>query len=70
MPRQKTMASYDKKLQKLKGQLAKAKLRYDALKDKIITLQNKKNEQEEKQILVAYRESNRSLKELMIFREA
>lgn len=60
MPRQKSIASYDKDIQTLKSQLTKAKLRYEALEDKMIALQEKRNEQEAKQIMVAYRKSNRS----------
>ena len=70
MPRQKSIASYDKDIQTLKSQLTKAKLRYEALEDKMIALQEKRNEQEAKQIMAAYRRSNRSLQELMIFLEA
>ena len=70
MPRQKSIASYDKDIQILKSQLTKAKLRYEALEDKMIALQEKRNEQEAKQIMAAYRKSNRSLQELMIFLEA
>ena len=46
MPRQKSIASYDKDIQTLKSQLTKAKLRYEALEDKMIALQEKRNEQD------------------------
>jgi phage shock protein A len=70
MPRQKSLSSYDKEIKVLKSQLTKTKLRYEALEDKMIALQEKRNEQEAKKIMAAYRKSNRSLQELMIFLEA
>jgi septal ring factor EnvC (AmiA/AmiB activator) len=70
MPRQKSLSSYDKEIKVLKSHLTKTKLRYEALEDKMIALQEKRNEQEAKQIMAAYRRSNRSLQELMIFLEA
>jgi phage shock protein A len=70
MPRQKSLSSYDKEIKVLKSHLTKTKLRYEALEDKMIALQEKRNEQEAKKIMAAYRKSNRSLQELMIFLEA
>ena len=48
MPRQKSLSSYDKEIKVLKSQLTKTKLRYEALEDKMIALQEKRNEQEAK----------------------
>ncbi len=69
MPREKSLESYDKDILKLKGQLARAKERYDVLAERLVQLQEKKQQQEAKKVMAAFRKSKRSMQELMIFLE-
>ena len=67
MARTKTAASIDTEIQKVQCELDKVQKKYDSLADKLLKLKKQKQELEAKAIIDAFRESGKSLGELMTF---
>ena len=67
MARTKTTASIDAEIQKVQCELDKVQKRYDRLADKLLKLKKQKQELEAREIIDAFRESGKSLGELMTF---
>lgn len=67
MARQKTIASIDTAIIKTEEELAKVQAKYDKLAMELQRLQKQRRDQEAKMILDAYKNSGKSLNEIMIF---
>ncbi len=67
MARTKALSTIEAEIAKTEEELSKAKKKYDALCEKLLSLQKQKQEYETKQIIEAFRRSNRSLQELLTF---
>lgn len=67
MARTKTAASIDAEIQKIQCELDKVQKKYDRLADKLLKLKKQKQELEARAIIDAFRESGKSLGELMTF---
>ncbi len=67
MARTKALSTIEAEIAKTEEELSKAKRKYDTLGEKLLSLQKQKQDYEAKQIIEAFRRSNRSLRELMTF---
>lgn len=65
MARTKSTSSIDAEILKINGELSKLQKKQNVLTDRLSELQ--KQEQEAKQVMEAFRKSEKSLQELMIF---
>lgn len=67
MARTKSTSSIDAEILKINGELSKLQKKQNVLTDRLSELQKQKQEQEAKQVMEAFRKSEKSLQELMIF---
>ncbi len=67
MARTRTLSTIEAEIAKSEEELSKAKRKYDTHAEKLLSLQKQKQDYEAKQIIKAFRRSNRSLRELMTF---
>ena len=67
MARMKTISSIESELAKIMASLEKAQKRVDSLTEKAVKLQKQKQEYESKQIMDAYRNSGKTMEELLTF---
>ena len=67
MAKQKSMKSLDMKISLTKSKLERAKERCNKLSKELLNLQKEKDDLEARQILNAFKQSRKTLRELMIF---
>ena len=67
MARMKTISAIETELSKVMTSLEKGQMRVDSLSAKALNLQKQKQEYEAKQIIDAYRKSEKTFEELMTF---
>lgn len=67
MARMKTISSIETELAKIMASLEKAQKRVDSLTAKAVNLQRLKQEYEARQIMEAYRNSGKTMEELLTF---
>ena len=67
MARIRSMNSIETEINKLNSELAKLQEKEDWLTARLLELQKKKQEDESKQVMEAFRKSGKSLQELMTF---
>ncbi len=67
MARMKTISSIEAELEKVEAELTRAQEKVDRLSAKLLSLQKKKQEYEAKQIMDAYKQSGKTLGELLTF---
>ena len=59
--------SIDEKIERAKGEVTKAKAKYDAAVDKLEKLMARKREMQQKELMTAFENSDKSYKEIMRF---
>ena len=67
MARTRSIASIESELQKTEAELSALSKKYDETAEQLKDLQKQKQDYENRQIIEAYRKSNKSLDEVMIF---
>ena len=67
MARTRSIASIESEIQKTEAELSALSKKYDATAERLKDLQKQKQDYENRQIIEAYRKSNKSLDEVMIF---
>lgn len=67
MARTRSIASIESELQKTEAELSALSKKYDETAERLKDLQKQKQDYENRQIIEAYRKSNKSLDEVMIF---
>ena len=67
MPRTRSIASIESEIQKTEAELSALSKKYDETAERLKDLQKQKQDYENRQIIEAYRKSNKSLDEVMIF---
>ena len=67
MARTRSIASIESEIQKTEAELSALSKKYDETAERLKDLQKKKQDYENRQIIEAYRKSNKSLDEVMIF---
>lgn len=69
MARTRSIASIESEIQKTEAELSALSKKYDETAERLKDLQKQKQDYENRQIIEAYRKSNKSLDEVMIFLE-
>lgn len=69
MSRTRSISSIDTEIKKVEDELIKIQQKQEALETRLLELQKAKHEIESRQIMDAFHNSNKSLRELMIFLE-
>lgn len=69
MSRTRSISSIDTEIKKVEDELIKVQQKQEALEAKLLELQKAKHEIESRQIMDAFRNSGKSLRELMVFLE-
>ena len=69
MARMKSISTIETELKKAEADFKKAQEKVDALSQRVLELQQQKQEYETRQIITAYKKSSKSLEELLIFLE-
>ena len=69
MSRTRSISSIDTEIKKVEDELIKVQQKQEALEARLLELQKAKHEIESRQIMDAFHNSNKSLRELMIFLE-
>lgn len=67
MARTRSIASIESEIQKTEAELSALSKKYDETAERLKDLQKQKQDYENRQIIEAYRKSNKSLDEVMIF---
>ncbi|MGN8773976.1 DUF4315 family protein [Candidatus Weimeria sp. HCP3S3_B5] len=67
MARTRSIASIESEIQKTEAELSALSKKYDETAERLKNLQKQKQDYENRQIIEAYRKSNKSLDEVMIF---
>lgn len=67
MARTRSIASIESEIQKTEAELSALSKKYDETAERLNDLQKQKQDYENRQIIEAYRKSNKSLDEVMIF---
>lgn len=67
MARTKSISAIETELKKTEDDLKKAQEKVDALSDRVLKLQQQKQEYENRQIIDAYKKSGKTLDELLTF---
>lgn len=67
MARTRSIASIESEIQKTEAELSALSKKYDETAERLKDLQKQKRDYENRQIIEAYRKSNKSLDEVMIF---
>ena len=67
MARTRSIASIESEIQKTEAELSALSKKYDETAERLKNLQKQKQDYENRQIIEAYRKSNKSLGEVMIF---
>ena len=67
MARTRSIASIESEIQKTEAELSALSKKYDETAERLKDLQKQKQDYENRQIIEAYRKSNKSLDEAMIF---
>lgn len=67
MARTKSISAIETELKKAEGDLKKAREKVDILSDRVLKLQQQKQEYESRQIIDAYKKSGKTLDELLTF---
>ena len=67
MARTRSIASIESEMQKTEAELSALSKKYDETAERLKDLQKQKQDYENRQIIEAYRKSNKSLDEVMIF---
>lgn len=67
MARTRSIASIESEIQKTEAELSALSKKYDETAERLKDLQKQKQDYENRQIIDAYRKSNKSLDEVMIF---
>ena len=67
MARTRSIASIESEIQKTEAELSALSTKYDETAERLKDLQKQKQDYENRQIIEAYRKSNKSLDEVMIF---
>lgn len=67
MARTRSIASIESEIQKTEAELSALSKKYDETAERLKDLQKQKQDYENQQIIEAYRKSNKSLDEVMIF---
>lgn len=67
MARMKSISAIETELRKAEADLKKAQEKVDTLSQRVLELQQQKQEYETRQIITAYKKSGRSLEELLTF---
>ena len=67
MARTRSIASIESEIQKTEAELSARSKKYDETAERLKDLQKQKQDYENRQIIEAYRKSNKSLDEVMIF---
>lgn len=67
MARMKSICTIETELRKAEADLKKAQEKVDALSQRVLQLQQQKQEYEARQIITAYKKSGKSLDELLTF---
>jgi septal ring factor EnvC (AmiA/AmiB activator) len=67
MARTRSIASIESEIQKTEAELSALSKKYDETAEQLKDLQKQKQDYENRQIIEAYRKSNKSLDEVMIF---
>ena len=67
MARTRSIASIESEIQKTEAELSALSKKYDETAERLKALQKQKQDYENRQIIEAYRKSNKSLDEVMIF---
>ena len=67
MARMKALSTIEAEITRTEEELSKIKKKYDSLAEKLLSLQAEKQKYEARQIMEAYKRSNRSFQEMMTF---
>ena len=67
MARTRSIASIESEIQKTEAELSALSKKYDETAERLKDMQKQKQDYENRQIIEAYRKSNKSLDEVMIF---
>lgn len=67
MARTKSISAIETELKKAEGDLKKAREKVDILSDRVLKLQQQKQEYESRKIIDAYKKSSKTLDELLTF---
>ena len=67
MARMKSITTIENEIAKTQSEMTKAQQKLDALADKMLALQKEKQDYEARQIIDAYKRSDKTLHEMMIF---
>ena len=67
MARTRSIASIESEIQKTEAELSALSKKYDETAERLKDLQKQKQDYENRQIIEAYRKSNKSLDEVLIF---
>lgn len=67
MARMKSITTIEKEIVKTQTELTKTQKKLDALADRLLDLQKEKQDYEARQIIDAYKRSDKTLHEMMIF---
>lgn len=70
MARTKSISAIEEELKKAEDDLKKAQKKVDILSDRVLKLQQQKQEYESRQIIDAYKKSGKTLDELLTFLDA
>ena len=65
MARMKALSSIEAEITRIEEEMSKIKKKYDSLTEKLPSLQEEKQKYEARQIMEAYKRSNRSFQEMM-----
>ena len=67
MARMKSITTIENEIAKTQSEMTKTQQKLDALADKMLALQKEKQDYEARQIIDAYKRSDKTLHEMMIF---
>lgn len=67
MARMKSITTIEKEIAKTEAELTRIQQKQDELADRLLALQEEKQEYEARQIIEAYKRSDKTLHEMMIF---
>ncbi len=67
MARMKSITTIEKEIAKTQSELTKIQEKQDALAERLLALQKEKQDYEARQIIEAYKQSGKTLHEVMIF---
>ncbi len=70
MARMKSITTIENEIAKTQSELTKIQKKEDALADRLLALQKQKQDYEDRQVLEAYHNSGKTLREMMIFLSA